>query len=178
MRLYDLLQSYSSSDRDMAIYVQGLSRDSEAIYATIDYLDRIDHPGNTQLEFFLSSYSAAKFLTAIDQGFNYQNLDTISREEWQYAVTYAPSSHQLGYSNFLIPIELSTLGYSLMTYIAFHDPKIYESAYLKWMEKEKPTPPHPDQKQRWRGMAIDGLIDHVKRSREAYERFDREINLP
>ena len=197
MRLYELLQSHSSSDPNMAIYAQlsgvQFTRDSQAIYdryskaediwnqqigCTLFGFSDIDYPPDAWLEFFLTNDSAAKFLTTIDQGFNYQKLDTASRKEWQYTVTYAPSSHEFGYSKFLIPIELSILGYSLMAYIALRYPKIYESAYLQWTEKEKPTPAHPDLKRQWRGMAIDGLLDFTNRRTEANRYYCFPLTLP
>lgn len=197
MRLYELLQSHSSSDPDMAIYAQlsgvQFTRCSKAIYDryskaqdiwsqqigyTLCGFSDIDYPPDTWLEFFLSNDSAAKFLTTIDQGFNYQELDIVSRREWQDTVSYAPSSHQLGYSNLLIPTELSTLGYSLMAYIALRNPKTYESGYMKWRAKENPTPVHPDQKQQWRDMAIDGLLSFANCTIEAYKYRHFPVALP
>ncbi|HIK17527.1 MAG TPA: hypothetical protein IGS53_19860 [Leptolyngbyaceae cyanobacterium M33_DOE_097] len=201
MRLYELLQSHVSSDPDMAIYAQlygaQFTRDSKAVYDrkskardiwnqqigyTLYGFSDVDYSPESWLEFFLPNDSVAKFLITIDQGFNYQELNQASyrkwQNEWQDILAHSPSRYQLGYSISLFPVGLSTLGYSLMAYVAFTEPKVYESTYLEWREKENPTQAHSDQRRRWRGMAIDGLLDFANRGIEAHKYYAFPVTLP
>ena len=64
-----------------------------------------------------------------------------------------------------------------MAYVALFGRKMYESAYLKWSEKEKSTLTYSNQKQR-PDMAIDGLLDCINRRDAAYQYADATIVLP